>query len=481
MTARREISRQEFLKITGGAAAEVAMGAILLPATASCQRGGGRETALITDFGAKGDGVHDDTEAILKAIDEIYDAGGGIVRVPEAEAFYKTTRAIDLRSDVGSPVRIVGEGDKSFIKNTATGMEHEFAPVFRAGLLVAGTGPYSGPGQDFHPIAPAEKGSEGIKPKSGRYRPGDMLLIGSRERYHHGDASEVWHPAFPQITLVEGVDDGEIKLADPLLDDHPDSLVAVFKYGVSHGSIENLRFEHQVEHKRFAAVAGGGCYRMKFMDLSMTRGVSVFAANGYARCSLDRIDGTVVRKGIELAQWSHSTTVRNVTLRVLGGVPQTEMMLFAAEAAHRMVYEECDVDVRGKAPDGLGVKFGIGGFLGGTRYNVMRRCSLRADKYDRGLSLVHVGDKPSVGNRIEDCEVIAHGAKQVISVAGTKHVITYNRADGRGAEHSIVLGGNSSGCGATHNVVPHIVKDFGENNTVEGNAIEDVAGVGPRV
>jgi hypothetical protein len=106
---------------------------------------------------------------------------------------------------------------------------------------------------------------------------------------------------------------------------------------------------------------------------------------------------------------------------------------------------------------------------------------LRADKYDRGLSLAHVGDKPSVGNRIVDCEVIAHGAKQVISVAGTKHVVTHNRADGRGAEHSIMLGGHSSGCEATHNVVPHIVKDFGENNTVEGNALEDVAGVGPRV
>ncbi len=138
MTARREISRQEFLKITGGAAAEVAMGAILLPVTASCQSGGGRETALITDFGAKGDGLHDDTEAILKAIDEIYDAGGGIVKVPEAEAFYKTTRAIDLRSDVSHRVHIVGEGPESFIKNTATRTEHEFAPVFRAGLLVAG-------------------------------------------------------------------------------------------------------------------------------------------------------------------------------------------------------------------------------------------------------------------------------------------------------------------------------------------------------
>src|SRR5918998_641679 len=104
MTARREISRQEFLNITGRSAAGAAMGATLLPAMTSCQNDGGRETALITDFGARGNGRHDDTEAMLKAIDEIYDAGGGVVKVPATDAFYKTTRAIDLRSDVHHPV-----------------------------------------------------------------------------------------------------------------------------------------------------------------------------------------------------------------------------------------------------------------------------------------------------------------------------------------------------------------------------------------
>ena len=121
MTARREISRQEFLRISGRAAAGAAVGSALLLATASGGCGGGRETALITDFGARGDGRHDDTKAILKAIDEMFEAGGGVVKVPQTEAFYKTTRAINLKTDMLHPVHIVGEGDKSFLKNVHQG------------------------------------------------------------------------------------------------------------------------------------------------------------------------------------------------------------------------------------------------------------------------------------------------------------------------------------------------------------------------
>ncbi len=486
MTARREISRREFLKTTGRAAAGAAVGSTLLLATAS----GHRETALITDFGARGNGRHDDTEAILKAIDEIYDAGGGIVKVPATEAFYKTTRAIDIRSDVHHPVHIVGEGEKSFIKNTATNAGHEFAPVFRPGLLVAGTSERSAPGQDYYAIAPAEKGAESIKPRGGRFKAGDMLLIAGGERQYHGDRRENWYPTFPQITLVEGVDNEGVKLADPLLDDQPDASVAVYKYGVSHGSIKNLRFEQEnLDNLGFGAIAGGGAYKMVFRRLTMSRGVSVAVVNGFAYCELDDIKGAVAKKGLEFARYSHSTIVRNVGLRGLRERAEVSLILFAAEATHRMTFANCNVDVRGKAPatkpDALGQLYGIGGFLGGTRYNLMRYCTLTADKHSQGFSIVGAGDKPSLGNRIADCEITADGAEWVIRVASGGegaggHVVTHNRADGDGAQGSILLGGYSSDCKVTRNIAPQGVKDFGSNNTVEGNAKEDAAGVGPR-
>lgn len=45
-------------------------------------------TVSVTDFGALGDAVHDDTEAIQAAVDHVADAGGGTVILPGSSDFY---------------------------------------------------------------------------------------------------------------------------------------------------------------------------------------------------------------------------------------------------------------------------------------------------------------------------------------------------------------------------------------------------------
>jgi hypothetical protein len=159
------------------------------------------------------------------------------------------------------------------------------------------------------------------------------------------------------------------------------------------------------------------------------------------------------------------------------------LILFATEVTHRMTFENCDVDVRGKAPrtspDGLGKIYGIGGFLGGTRYNRMQYCKLIADRHNIGFSIAGTTVKPTRGIRIEDCEITADGAQWVIRLASPggegagEHVVTHNRADGDGAQGSILIGGGTNNCEVTYNVAPHGVKNFGSNNTVSGNAKED--------
>ena len=66
-----------------------------------------RDTVSVTDFGAVGDGVTDDTAAIQAAIDAVETAGGGEVVLPPGT--YRTTAELDAK-DRTNPIRISGHG-----------------------------------------------------------------------------------------------------------------------------------------------------------------------------------------------------------------------------------------------------------------------------------------------------------------------------------------------------------------------------------
>lgn len=73
-------------------------------------------TVSVKDFGAKGDGVSDDTNSFLSALKALEEKGG-ILYIPRCESFYNITNEIEL-NHLYSNVVIRGEGAKSHLKLT---------------------------------------------------------------------------------------------------------------------------------------------------------------------------------------------------------------------------------------------------------------------------------------------------------------------------------------------------------------------------
>lgn len=74
------------------------------------------------EFGAKGDGIHDDTEAIQKAIDSLVTIGGGTVQLGSGTYLAKTVK-------LGPKVSLVGNGNGATILKQIRGEKQNFIVV----------------------------------------------------------------------------------------------------------------------------------------------------------------------------------------------------------------------------------------------------------------------------------------------------------------------------------------------------------------
>ena len=101
----------------------------------------------VRDFGAFGDGIHDDTAAVQGALDAASAAGGGVVLVPQGT--YRLTETLTVHSRLS----IQGEGDQVSVLHQANpeaaglrGVDVSFFDVRELQLLGPGTNSPSGPG-----------------------------------------------------------------------------------------------------------------------------------------------------------------------------------------------------------------------------------------------------------------------------------------------------------------------------------------------
>lgn len=113
----------------------------------------------VRDFGAAGDGVGIDTYAIQQAADAAFEAGGGVVVIPEGEylsgaLFFKEGVDLNIRSGARL-VSLVGSEYFPMIHTRFEGVEQDFRCAFlnfdnSPGVHVWGEGTIDGKGQEWH-------------------------------------------------------------------------------------------------------------------------------------------------------------------------------------------------------------------------------------------------------------------------------------------------------------------------------------------
>lgn len=108
------LNRRESLGRLGAFSAAIPLGAVALP-TAACAQEPAAGSVSVVDFGAVGDGSHDDTDAFRQALEQ-----GTVVLVPPARRAYRLSRSLRLTRP---GQRLIGSGPASRIVQSGEGRD----------------------------------------------------------------------------------------------------------------------------------------------------------------------------------------------------------------------------------------------------------------------------------------------------------------------------------------------------------------------
>jgi len=283
-------------------------------------------TVNVKDYGAKGDGVTDNVDAFQAAEDFVSSKGGGTVYVPAG--VYIVSKAFYHRNFV----TLTGDGDKTIIRNKVS------SPQGPAQFCI-----YIG---NFAPTTYAEcvhydcnsvvGGSNQLKlqlsSNARSFFVGQAVLVDSRSGWKNSDG--YWKPYVALINRVKAIDasSGIITLEDAITTNIPDAQIAPtnkFISGIKNDTskiyicqkpvIKNIRFESLGDWTmRF------GVYKGWFENISM-KTTDVIGGNGFSYCTFKNIRAEFSQKVIEMAMYSHNSTVDGLTATWYDGAIDSAM------------------------------------------------------------------------------------------------------------------------------------------------------------
>jgi hypothetical protein len=376
----------------------------------------------ILSYGAAGDGITDCYTAFQTAENDLRDKfGSGEIYVPAGK--YLVSKPFYHWSNI----TLTGEGQASIITNNTPGAKGSDANFC---IQIGNFKPSSFAKCTHYKVKDIVAGQNFVKLlRTGdisQFVVGDCVLIHSTSGFkgHMGDFKP-YHAYVNRIAYIDQAQRAlylEDVLADPIVgakvanakNSNPKDYICQFPV------IQNIAFESNGDWTlRF------GCYKGVFKNLWI-KSTDVIGGNAISHCTFENITATFSQKVIEMATYSHDSTVTDLTATWYDGFADPEMkpLLVMGENVRNCTFKNINIDA------GLMTNMGMIMRFDHAFGNKIIDSTFRAQKPQGGVVEFSTSSPDSIvtNNEVTNKELFVTGARAFVicDVDGTTATMTGN-------------------------------------------------------
>lgn len=460
-------------------------------------------TVNIRDFGALGDGITDDLNAIQAAHVFVSENGGGTVFYPACEPgkFYRVSRPYYIYSNTD----VLGEGEPSRVKNDrATKTIFGDQICFYSGNY----GPASYDQTVKYGVQNISAGQTWIKlsdaAKIDSFTVGQVVLVESVKGV--AGAGGWKRPEIARLNIMTG------KNGDTIFTKYPnDAIVGALVGNVGHfadmgsegatdglGHVSYIAKNVSIKNMNFESVGNSVSVRWGIIDFVLdgirTKGLQGIFGNGFAHGKITNVSSQFAQKGIELSMYSHDILLKTVELNWFKGDTSevNRPVIRFAEKITRMDFSDIIINA-GQSKGGPIV------IVQDAKNNRLSNVTATADSMGvAAIDFRSTSDTSATeGNIIENCNFLINGSinyirftmpSGLLSSTLKNNIVRNCRFDGIliGAENFVQFSGDSNmviGCRPQFGGIAAEVGAAGLNNNmvincyIPKNPYTKVAGV----
>lgn len=300
----------------------------------------------VKGYGAKGDGITDDSNAIQSCLDAIKLAGGGVCYFPDGK--YITSKYFEVPNNT----IIKGNGETSWIhNNVVSGIQRIVFMLENAGDARDATGPLA---ETYYPIVSMESNKVDVGTNISNFSVGDLVYIVSDSLVPSGDGYVRLYEMIDKIVKISGniitlkygynVNILSAKIAKVGAtaigwDNKPIWLT-------ENSKIEDLKLSHGQGMSSGMYVIFSGGFECEYRRLKII-GSTLMGSNSAGHCIYEDIDGEYDAGCFDNASFQCDNIFRRIKAIRTGNNTAVNNLGFVVNNGKDNIIENCDLDFDG--------------------------------------------------------------------------------------------------------------------------------------